>query len=114
MNAKLGSLIVAGALLAAAPALATGQTLYNACATAVGQFFNSYSCEVQITNLVSEIASAAHPDICLPPRFKPETAQPVVRAYMARHPEGAIRSENNIVYNALLEAYPCASPPLGR
>jgi Rap1a immunity proteins len=108
MNTKTASLAIGVALLCATPAFATGQTFYQACATAVGQFFNSYSCEVQITNLVSEIASAAHPDICLPARFNPETAEPVVRAYMARHPEGAVRSENNIVYNALLEAYPCA------
>jgi hypothetical protein len=108
MNSKTASLTFAAALVVATPAFATGQTLYTACATAFGQFFNSYSCEVQITNLVSEIAGAAHPDICLPPRFNPETAEPVVRAYMARHPEGTARSENNIAYNALLEAYPCA------
>ena len=114
MNGKTASLTIVVALFAATPAFATGQTFYTACATAVGQFFNSYSCGVQITNLVSEIAAGSHPDICLSPRFRPDTAEPVVRAYMARHPEGAVRSENNIVYNALLEAYPCASPPLGR
>jgi hypothetical protein len=114
MNRKLTTLTIAAALFAATPALATGQTLYTACATAVGQFFNSYSCAVQIGNLVSEIAAAAHPDICLPARFRPDAAEPVVRAYMVRHPEGAVRSENNIVYNALLEAYPCASPASGR
>ncbi len=104
MNTKTASLVIGATLFCTTPAFATGQTFYTACATAVGQFFNSYSCEVQITKLLSEIASAAHPDICLPPRFyfNPEKAEPVVRAYMARHPEGKQRSENNIVYNALL------------
>lgn len=65
-------------------------------------------------NLALEIMAAPHPDICLPRGFKPEQATPAIEAYMARHPEGTVRSENNIVYNALLEAYPCASAPLGR
>lgn len=59
-------------------------------------------------NLTTEIMAAPHPDICLPPRFKPEQSTAVIEVYMGRHPEGTMRSENNIAYNALLEAYPCA------
>ena len=107
MPTKTASLVIATVLLAATPALASGQTFYNACSTAIGQFFNSVSCDAEIANLASEIGSAPHPAICFPARFKPDQSMPVVRAYMTRHPEGAIRSESNIVYNALMEAYPC-------
>ena len=111
MNARALSLgITIAALICATPALATGQSFYNACATTLGQFFNSYSCQAEITRLVSEVQFAPHPDICLPPGFKPEMATPAVVAYMQRHPEGSARSENNIVYNALTEAYPCVMP----
>jgi Rap1a immunity proteins len=107
MTTKAASLVIAAAMFSATPALASGQTFYNACSTAIGQFFNSVSCDAEITNLASEIASAPHPAICFPARFKPEQSTQAIRAYMTRHPEGAIRSESNIVYNALMEAYPC-------
>jgi hypothetical protein len=111
MNYKLAShLVVCAALFAATPAFATGQTLYNACTTPLMRFFNNASCEAMITSYVNDMMAAPHPDICLPRGFKPEQGISVVEGWMQRHPEGTMRSENNIVYNALLDSYACVLP----
>jgi hypothetical protein len=110
MNSKMASLTIVAAFFAATPAFATGQSLYTACTTPLLRFFNNASCEASIANYVSEVMAAPHADICLPRGFKPEQGIPVVESWMQRHPEGNIRSENNIVYNALLDTYACVIP----
>jgi Rap1a immunity proteins len=110
MTIRLASLVIGVALVAAVPASATGQSFYTACTSPLMRLFNNASCEATITNLVTELMSAPHPDMCLPRGFRPPQGIPAVEAWMQRHPEGTMRSENNIVYEAMLDAYPCALP----
>jgi hypothetical protein len=107
MRIGLASLMIGAALMAAVPAFATGQSFYSACGTSVMRFFNGASCQATISSDVTELMAAPHPDICLPRGFSPEQGVPAVEGWMQRHPEGSARSENNIVYNAMLDAYPC-------
>lgn len=110
MNIKLASLLAGAALLTAAPAFATGQSFYAACTSPLMRLFNNASCEATITNLVIDLMAAPHPDICLPRGFQAPQGIPSVEAWMQRHPEGNMRSENNIVYNAMLDSYACVPP----
>jgi Rap1a immunity proteins len=110
MNTKLASVVIGAAVFAAVPAFATGQSFYSACTTPLMRFFNNTSCEAMITSYVNDLVAAPHPDICLPRGFKPAQGIPVVEGWMQRHPEGNIRSENNIVYTAMLDSNACVLP----
>lgn len=102
--------LIGTALFVTSPAFATGQSFYTACTSPLMRLFNNASCEAMITNYVNDLMIAPHPDICLPRGFRPAQGIPVVEAWIQRHPEGNIRSENNIVYSAMLDSYACILP----
>lgn len=85
-----------------------GVDLERTCGTAGRAFWSGTSCENYVRGIVAGMALAGKtPGICFPYNFDPRQTLPIVRQFMANHPEALNNSEARIVQMALHQAYPC-------
>lgn len=87
------------------PAVANGAELKRNCGTSI--IWNDVACQSYVGGVAEGIYVAQHPAICFPPKFDSDQALPVVRRYMARHPEILNAWSPHIVQGAFRAAYPC-------
>ncbi|HEX4269910.1 MAG TPA: Rap1a/Tai family immunity protein [Rhizomicrobium sp.] len=87
------------------PAVANGADLRRNCGAS--NVWNDVACQSYVGGVVEGIAVASHSEICLPERFDIARALPIVRRYMAHHPDVVNAWSPQIVQQALGAAYPC-------
>ena len=85
------------------PALADGASLRRNC----GVVWNDVACQSYVRGVAEGIIVASRPAICLPREFAMEEALPLVRRFMARHPELLHQASPMIVEAAFRDAYSC-------
>ncbi len=66
-------------------------------------------CRAYVRGVVEGMAVAVHPRICFPDKFDSRDALPIVRRYLAEHPDlGGLQSAK-VVQSAFRQEFPCRS-----
>jgi hypothetical protein len=94
------------------PAVANGTDLKRNCGASI--IWNDVACQSYVGGVAEGLYVADRSAICFPIRFDMEQALPIVRRYMARHPEILNALSPHIVQGAFRAAYPCRWRTSGR
>ena len=95
-------------MASASPAIAAnGVDFEQSCGTPGRAFWSGTACGNYVSGVIAGLFLSGRPGFCAPSTFDARQALPIVRQFMANHPEQLNYGQARIIQMAMQRAFPC-------